>query len=147
MSKLHQSKAKLESLGAGRFKVSGVLDATTVTHLLEQSRGGFDDAQRIDMDLAPVTESDSSGLALLIEWLRLASDAGKKIHFENLPEQIMALARISEIDDLLTANGSPAPLEAAAASAQTNADQANADQANPAQTNSTQTVPDPGSTA
>ena len=121
MSKLHKSKARIESLGAGRFKVSGVLDATTVTGLLEQSRGGFDDAQRIDMDLAPVTESDSSGLALLIEWLRLARDAGKKIHFENLPEQIMALARISEIDDLLTANGSEAPPAVGTEAVQANA--------------------------
>lgn len=115
MSKSHTSNAKIESLGAGRFTVSGVLDATTVTTLLEQSRADFDAAQRIDIDLAPVTESDSSGLALLIEWLRLAHDAGKKIHFENLPEQIMALARISEVDDLLTANGSEAPAEATAA--------------------------------
>lgn len=111
MSKTHNKapKAKLEPLGNGRFLVSGVLDATTVTDVLEQSRERFDGAQRIDVDLAAVTESDSSGLALLIEWLRLAQDAGRKIHFENLPEQIMALARISEVDDLLTANGSEAP--------------------------------------
>lgn len=120
MSKSHtskariESKAKIESLGGGRFTVSGVLDATTVTALLEQSHDGFDGAQRIDMDLAPVTESDSSGLALLIEWLRIARDAGQKIHFENLPEQMMALARISEVDDLLTANGSEVPAEPAA---------------------------------
>lgn len=117
MSTSHPSKAKIESLGDGLFKVSGVLDATTVTELLKQSHGGFDGAQSIDVDLAPVTESDSSGLALLIEWLRLARDAGKKIHFENLPEQIMALARISEVDDLLTANGSETPATAAAPSA------------------------------
>lgn len=112
-----RGRAKIESLGAGRFKVGGVLDATTVTDLLRQSQGGFDGAQRIDVDLALVTESDSSGLALLIEWLRLARDAGKKIHFENLPEQIMALARISEVDELLTANGSETPVAAAADSA------------------------------
>jgi phospholipid transport system transporter-binding protein len=111
------TNARIEGQGAGRFTVSGVLDATTVTRLLEQSREQFDGAERINVDLAAVTESDSSGLALLIEWLRLARDAGRKIHFENLPEQMMALARISEVDDLLTANGFEAPVKAEAQSA------------------------------
>lgn len=112
--KTHSSKAKLEPLGSGRFLVSGVLDATTVTDVLEQSRERFEGAQRVDVDLAAVTESDSSGLALLIEWLRLARDAQRKIHFDNLPEQIMALARISEVDDLLTANGTEMPAKVVA---------------------------------
>jgi len=104
-----KNAAKIESLAPGHFAVAGVLDASTVTDLLEQSRDWFDGPQRVEVDLAGVSESDSSGLALVIEWLRLARLAGKKIHFANLPEQMMALARISEVDDLLTANGSEVP--------------------------------------
>ncbi len=97
------STARLESLGEGRFRVSGVLDASTATEVLEQSESRFAQAPQIDVDLGGVGESDSAGLALLIEWLRMARQSGKQIHFENVPAQIAALARISEVEDLIGA--------------------------------------------
>lgn len=93
--------AKLESLGGGRFLISGVLDATTVSEVLTLGMTSFEGQPHVDIDLQGVTESDSSGLALLIEWLRLARIAKRQIHFHNLPPQIEALARISEVEDLL----------------------------------------------
>jgi phospholipid transport system transporter-binding protein len=97
------SKARLESLGTGRFRVSGVLDASTAADVLEQSEPRFAQAPepQIEVDLGGVGESDSAGLALLIEWMRVAKQAGKQIHFANVPEQIAALARISEVEDLI----------------------------------------------
>jgi phospholipid transport system transporter-binding protein len=96
------SRARLEALGEGRFRVSGVLDATTATDVLEQSESRFTQAaSKIDVDLGGVGESDSAGLALLIEWLRMAKQSGKEIHFANVPAQIEALARISEVEDLI----------------------------------------------
>ena len=110
--------AKLESLGGGRFLVSGVLDASTVSDVLTLSMASFEGQPHIDIDLKGVTESDSSGLALLIEWLRLARIAKREMHFDNLPPQIEALARISEVEDLLTNNRvDPAQHPAAAAAA------------------------------
>ena len=94
-------RAKLESLGSGRFRVSGVLDATTSGDLLRQGAERFANQSRIEVDFAGVTESDSSGLALLIEWLRIVKDAKGEIHFVNAPGQVSALARISQVDDLL----------------------------------------------
>jgi phospholipid transport system transporter-binding protein len=102
------SRAKLESLGGGRFRVSGVLDATTVGDLLKQSAERFSNLSGLEVDLAGVSDSDSAGLALLIEWLRLAKDAQRPIHFANIPGQISALARISEVDDLLAASSTAA---------------------------------------
>ena len=98
------STAHLEALDGGRFRISGVLDAMTVVSLLKESEKAFHGLAHVDVDLAPVTESDSSGLALLIEWLRLAKIAGRDIHFQNMPAQIEALARISEVEDLLANN-------------------------------------------
>jgi phospholipid transport system transporter-binding protein len=94
-------RARLESLGAGRFRVSGVLDASTAREMLEQSEARFAQFQDLDVDLGGVGESDSAGLALLIEWLRIARQSQKEIRFANLPAQIEALARISEVEDLL----------------------------------------------
>jgi phospholipid transport system transporter-binding protein len=94
-------RARLESLGAGRFRVSGVLDASTAREMLEQSEARFEQFAGLDIDLGGVGESDSAGLALLIEWLRLARQWQKEIHFANVPAQIEALARISEVEDLI----------------------------------------------
>jgi phospholipid transport system transporter-binding protein len=102
-------KARLEALGGGRFRVSGVLDAYTVVDVLEQSEERFATDQEITVDLAGVSEGDSAGLALLIEWLRVARGRGQRIRFLNIPAQINALARISEVEDLLAANGGPEP--------------------------------------
>jgi phospholipid transport system transporter-binding protein len=95
------SRARLEALGEGRFRVSGVLDASTATDVLEESESRFTQVPKIDVDLGGVGESDSAGLALLIEWLRMAKQSGKEIHFANVPAQIEALARISEVEDLI----------------------------------------------
>ena len=94
-------RARLESLGAGRFRVSGVLDASTARDVLEQSEARFEQFKDLDVDLGGVGESDSAGLALLIEWLRLARQSQKAIRFANVPAQIEALARISEVEDLI----------------------------------------------
>ena len=112
------SVAKIESLGDGQFQVGGVLDATTVTAILKRSRDLFAAVKEIRMNLGGVTESDSSGLALLIEWLRLAQQRHQKITFSDVPQQIEALARISEVEDLFHANGSSLAAQPAAAAAQ-----------------------------
>jgi phospholipid transport system transporter-binding protein len=93
--------ARLEALGNGRFKVYGALNAETVTELLKGSKAAFKGAASLEIDLANVPEGDSAGLALLIEWLRLAGQHRQQIHFKNVPEQIAALARISEVENLL----------------------------------------------
>lgn len=99
--------AKLEALGNGRFKVFGALNADTATDLLRRSADAFKDAGSLEIDLANVPEGDSAGLALMIEWLRLSKQRQQTIHFKNVPEQIAALARISEVADLLDCGGTP----------------------------------------
>jgi phospholipid transport system transporter-binding protein len=94
--------------------VSGVLNAATVVTLLRESHKSFVGVSRMEVDLGAVTESDSAGLALLLEWLRVGREAKQQVHYTNIPGQISALARISEVDDLLTANGTSAPAEVAA---------------------------------
>ena len=107
MRKNGTDRARLESLGAGRFRVSGVLDASTAREVLEQSESRFAQSKEIDVDLGGVGESDSAGLALLIEWLRAARQGGRAIRFANVPAQIEALARISEVEDLIGGEKKP----------------------------------------
>ncbi len=94
-------EAQLVSVGEGRFRVTGDLGFETVKALLASSREQFASAGQIEVDLAGVTHGDSAGLALLIEWLRFAQRSGKSIRYTGIPEQLRALARISEVDELL----------------------------------------------
>jgi phospholipid transport system transporter-binding protein len=55
------------------------------------------------IDLAGVTDSDSSGLALLIEWLSVAKAAQRSLRYENMPAQLHQLAGLSEVEGLFTA--------------------------------------------
>ena len=96
------SKARIEALGSGRFRVTGALNAYTAPTVLEQSHQRFGTEPRLIVNLDGVVESDSSGLALVLEWLRAARQRGQVIELVNLPAQLMALARISEVEDLLS---------------------------------------------
>lgn len=98
--------ADIEPLGEGRFLVTGVLDAATVGPVLKRSALLFADFPTLQIDMAGVKESDSSGLALLLEWLRLARLKRQQVSFQNMPHQLDALARISEVEDLFHGNGS-----------------------------------------
>jgi phospholipid transport system transporter-binding protein len=45
--------------------------------------------------------ADSAGLAVLLDWLSAAKRAGRSLRYAHLPEDLVALARISEVDELL----------------------------------------------
>jgi phospholipid transport system transporter-binding protein len=82
--------------------VSGTLGFTTVAPLLPVGAAAIEQGQAAIIDLAAVTGSDSSGLALLIEWLSVARAAGRTLHYENIPSQLHQLARLSDVDALLS---------------------------------------------
>ena len=94
---------QLESLGGGRFAVRGALTFESATNILERSKVLFADSSNILVDMSDVQEADSAGLALLIEWLSWAQRSEREIAYENVPDQITAIAEISEVSDLLKA--------------------------------------------
>lgn len=85
-----------------RSRVSGALHFTTVSRLLEQGEAAIIEGRAAIIDLGSVAESDSAGLALLIEWLSVAKESKRALRYENIPEQIQELARLSEVEMLLT---------------------------------------------
>jgi phospholipid transport system transporter-binding protein len=95
--------ATFEAQEGGRSKVAGVLDFATVTHLLPRGTAAIEQGHAATIDLGGVTGSDSSGLALLIEWLSVAKGAGRSLHYENMPAQLHQLARLSDVEELLVA--------------------------------------------
>jgi phospholipid transport system transporter-binding protein len=99
--------ASFEVLDGARARVSGALQFTTVSALLEAGAAAIAGGRATVIDLADVTGSDSSGLALLIEWLSEAKAANHALHYENVPAQLRQLARLSEVEELLVPGEPP----------------------------------------
>ena len=93
--------ASFEVLEGDRSRVNGALHFTTVSALLPLGVDAIDSGKAAVIDLAGVTGSDSSGLALLIEWLSVAKSAGRALRYDNIPSQLHQLARLSEVEELL----------------------------------------------
>jgi phospholipid transport system transporter-binding protein len=58
-------------------------------------------AAALEFDCSGVTESDSAGLAVLLDWLALAKCYGRGIRFNALPAPIRAVAALSNVDTFL----------------------------------------------
>lgn len=95
------SLPRIES-GADGLRVVGDLTFVTVTSLLNGSRTLFSSGSGpLAVDLSGVGRADSAGLALLIEWLRLAQSAGRELQFRAVPAQMRAIAAASGLSDIL----------------------------------------------
>jgi phospholipid transport system transporter-binding protein len=81
--------------------VSGELTLHTAKQALANSETLFDDANTLNIDLADVSRSDSAGLALLIAWMRSAKKHNQPITFFNIPNQMLAIAEASGLDQVL----------------------------------------------
>lgn len=103
MTSACKGSACFEALTDGRARVEGVLHFNTVAALLPAGEQAIGAGRAMLIDLKDVTESDSAGLALLIEWLSFAKSANQTLRYENMPAQIRELAHLSDVEDLLEA--------------------------------------------
>lgn len=81
--------------------VSGVLSFETVPDLIKQVEQLIKNHDQVNVDLAGVVDSNSAGLALLLEMVRTTKLQNKSINFKNLPEQIKIVASAYGIDSEL----------------------------------------------
>lgn len=91
----------IEETAPEYFILRGELSFSTVMDLLRDSAGLLWRNSSVTLDLTGVTRTDSAGLALLVEWIRIARQRGKSIHFCNIPEQLMAVAQVAGLGELL----------------------------------------------
>jgi phospholipid transport system transporter-binding protein len=103
------ASAAVAAAGPGRASVSGPLTFASVGNLAKSAAGllSSQTEQRLEVDLAGVTGVDSAGLALLIGWLADARAAGISLSYRGVPDRLLAIARISDIDGLLTSEAQP----------------------------------------
>ena len=96
------SSYELSDLGEGRFSLKGEMSFDTAERILHDSEEPFERHTRIEVDLSGVDKTDSAGLALLLEWITWANHTVREIRFTGMPEKILAIARTTEVDSLLT---------------------------------------------
>ena len=102
MSPTDKPLASLSRRDDGVYLLRGELSFHTVSPLLKHSAQMFkDEAQEIVVDLTEVGRADSAGLSLLVEWWRQARADDKRIRYRHLPQQMLAMARVGGVDEIL----------------------------------------------
>lgn len=84
-----------------QFSVSGELGFSNVMSLYEQSLPQLERCAELNFDFSQVKSSDSSGLALIIEWMRFAKQHQRPIHFTHVSNEIMSIAKAAGLDKFM----------------------------------------------
>ncbi len=87
----------------GRFAARGVLTFANARsarseglHVLRTAS-----ARDLEVDCGGITHSDSAGLAVLLDWLAAMRKEARPLRFVDLPATLLALARISGVEEML----------------------------------------------
>ena len=88
------------------IKLNGALDRHTLSQdwwssLSSSDKQRYSAARHCELDFQDVERVDSAGLAWTLNAIRDAKAQGVKITLCNLPEKMLKLAKISELDDVL----------------------------------------------
>jgi phospholipid transport system transporter-binding protein len=90
--------------------LDGALSFETIPTVLAQSAeyaARPDLPDRLTIDFSRITGVDSSAVALLLEWRREAAQRGKRLEFVNLPANLLALAELYGVAELIRPAGTP----------------------------------------
>jgi len=99
----------IRDAGGGRFCLDGAVTMATVTGLRSAGLQAFAHCSgAIEIDLAGVQRADSGALALMVDWLAWARTAGRALSYTSVPAALLALARLSGVDELLVGGGAKA---------------------------------------
>lgn len=97
------STVRFETDGEQVYRIIGELNISTVPQLLKDMSVLFSvNGESRVIDLTEVSRSDSAGLALLLEWQRLAEQQDIQLSFRNLPEQMQAIIQVSGLEKLIS---------------------------------------------
>lgn len=84
------------------WRLSGPLTAREVPQRYAESLAQWRrEGLPLEIDLGGVENTDSSALALMLEWLSWARRAGSRLDFRNPPDSLRVIAGLSDADGLL----------------------------------------------
>jgi len=92
------SRLNIVDQGAGHFLVDGDLTFATIDKRTVKSLAFLTSHKDITIDLGRVDNTDSAGLALMIEWIKYCRAKRTQLRFSHVPKQLLSLARLSGFD-------------------------------------------------
>ncbi|MCF7987251.1 MAG: STAS domain-containing protein [Methylovulum sp.] len=85
--------------GHGHFVIDGDLTFSTIDKDTVKSFVFLNSAKEITIDLGHVNNTDSAGLALMIEWIRYARSKRTHLSFKKIPQQLINLVKLSGLEN------------------------------------------------
>jgi ABC-type transporter Mla MlaB component len=100
------SDSDRQSGGEDQIQINGELTFNSTPEIYRQKISHFQqDWSVMEVDLGGVDRSDSSGLALLLEWQAMAKQKKRTLRIINSPANLLMLAKLCEADILLNITG------------------------------------------
>jgi phospholipid transport system transporter-binding protein len=104
----HRGQPQEQAAAGTVLALTGALSFETIPKVLEESaayaaRPDLPDC--LTIDLSGITGVDSAAVALLLEWRRQAESRKKRLEFVNLPPNLLALAELYGVADLIRKPG------------------------------------------
>ncbi len=85
----------------GVCKISGDLNVERAAEVFNSINISNIDKEQLTVDFSGVQESDSAALAVMLEWANQAKKSRKLISFTNVPDQLMRLIKMAELQKIL----------------------------------------------
>jgi len=83
------------------FLVTGDINVTNVMSVYRKSLACLRQCPEWQFDFSQLQSTDSSGLALIIEWIKYAKQCRKPIRFTALPQELLSIAKAAGLDNLI----------------------------------------------
>ena len=94
-------KANIAVKSDDELVITGTLNFNSVPKLQKIGYHFIEERAKPVFDLQHVEVEDNSGIALLVEWTGFAKRKHKTIHFINLPNQLLDIAKLSGLERIL----------------------------------------------
>jgi phospholipid transport system transporter-binding protein len=91
------------------WRLTGVLDLSSIPELWTEMEKRIRGNSQLTVDLSGVESTSSAALALLLQGLEEAQKSGCDLGFKHIPTSLLALAKVSNVENLLLQPGSGLP--------------------------------------
>jgi phospholipid transport system transporter-binding protein len=87
----------------GRFAARGALTFANARSARSEGLHALrtSSARDLEVDCSGIAHSDSAGLAVLLDWMAVMKKDGRPLCFAHLPAGLLAVARISGVEEML----------------------------------------------
>jgi phospholipid transport system transporter-binding protein len=87
----------------GRFAARGALNFANARRARSEGLHALrtSSARDLEVDCSGIAHSDSAGLAVLLDWMAIMKREGRPLCFASLPPGLLAVARISGVEEML----------------------------------------------